>query len=137
MKTKLKRVSFSLPSDLLNAFEKILHRTGFSDRSKGLQVAMRNFISENKWLEQEEGSGAGTLMILYDPHSKKTESLSTKIQHEFGDLISASIHVHLDHHNCLETIMVKGKFEQIKILSKRLSEDKAIKNIKVNFVKII
>ena len=125
-----------MPSELLTAFNKALKKAGYSDRSKGMQVAIRTFLSENEWTGNG-GFGAGTLVILYDPEVEGIESWTTKVQHDHGGLINASMHIHLNEHNCLEAIMVKGSVAEIKHLAKKLSEERGVKNLKVHFVKLV
>lgn len=126
----------SLPSELLTAFNRALKKGGYSDRSKGMQAAIRTFLSENEWAG-DDGFGAGTLLILYDPQVEGIESWTTKVQHDHTGLINATIHIHLNEHNCLEAIMVKGSVAEIKQLAKKLSEERGVKNLKVHFVKLV
>ena len=81
--------------------------------------------------------GAGAIILLYDNHMYNQDSISTQIQHNYNDVISASTHLHLNEHNCLESIMVNGKANRIRELAKKLSENRGIKSIKVNFVSIV
>jgi CopG family nickel-responsive transcriptional regulator len=148
LKTKVKRISISLSPILLEEFDRAMGRTGFTDRSKAIQTALHYFIdnsnwennkdrgdSENKFLDRDVGAGA--IILLYDNHTYNQDSISTQIQHNYNDVIIASTHLHLDEHNCLESIMVNGKANRIKELTKKLSENRGIKSIKVNFVSIV
>lgn len=67
-------------------------------------------------------------MLVYDHHKRDLQNKSTNIQHDFHDLILSVQHVHLDHHNCLETIAVKGKASQLKLLADNLISLKGIKH---------
>jgi CopG family nickel-responsive transcriptional regulator len=75
--------------------------------------------------------------MLYDNHVFNQDKKSTQIQHKYADVISASMHIHLENNNCLETIMVKGELKKIKELAKHLSENRGIKSLKVNFVSLV
>lgn len=134
----VKRISVSIPPDLLSKFDGVMKKAGFKDRSKGLQVAMRTFISENEWLiKNGSGEGAGSIELLYDPRRTKIQKSLTAIQHRYESIVSSSTHVHLNDHNCLETVIVKGDVRNIKKLAKELADNRGIKNVKVNFVKVI
>lgn len=128
----------SLPPGLLSEFDKSIKKAGFSDRSKAIQTALHSFIDQNDWDKGEDSrNGAGAIMMLYDNHAYSHDDAGTHIQHRYSDIISATTHMHLDHDNCLETIMVRGEIRKIKELAKNLSENRGIKSLKVHFVSIV
>lgn len=133
--TNLKRISMSLPSQLLDEFDKSMLKSGFPDRSKAIQTALQSFIDENNWEEEaKETTGAGAIMMLYNNHIYNQDTKSIQTQHKYNDIISTTTHMHLDHDNCLEAIMVKGKVKAIKNLVKDLLKNRGIKSLKVHFV---
>jgi CopG family nickel-responsive transcriptional regulator len=136
--SKVERISISLPPGLLSEFDKSMKSAGFSDRSKAIQRALHSFIDQNDWDKGGDSrNGAGAIMMLYDNHAYSHDDTGTHIQHRYSDIISATTHMHLDHHNCLETIMVRGEIKKIKELAKRLSENRGIKSLKVHFVSLV
>jgi len=124
------RISVSIPPDLLEKFDLTMRRMGFRDRSKAIQAAMRSFITEFEF-GQAEGEGAGAIIILFDHTVRGLEDALTDIQHDHRDIISSTMHVHLDERNCLEIIAVKGKAELIKNLSQKISGVRGVKQIKL------
>ena len=136
-KDSVSRISMSLPHELLKEFDKSMKKAGFSDRSKAIQTALHSFIDESDWKLEDETVGAGAILLLYDNHEYNHDSVSTHTQHDYSDIISASTHLHLDHNNCLETIMVKGEIGRMKELAKSLSENRGIKSLKTHFVTMV
>jgi CopG family transcriptional regulator, nickel-responsive regulator len=147
-KNKVRRISMSLPPNLLEEFNKAMEKTGFMDRSKAIQTAIYSFINENSWENSantttthsnidNEGNGAGAIILLYDNHIYNQNSVSTQIQHNYNDVISASTHLHLNDHICLESILVDGNANRIRELAKKLSKNRGIKSLKINFVSIV
>jgi CopG family transcriptional regulator, nickel-responsive regulator len=138
---KVERISMSLPPELLIEFDKSMKNAGFSDRSKAIQTALHLFIDENKWEKEDDNktNGAGAIMMLYDNHaySRDDDAAGTHLQHSYGDIISSTMHMHLDHKNCLETIMVRGETKRIKELGRRLSNNRGIKSLKVHFISVL
>jgi CopG family transcriptional regulator, nickel-responsive regulator len=126
----------SLPSNLLNQFDKSMKNVGFADRSKAIQASLYEFIYNNEWKQAKNnnGYGAGALVILYDNHLFGNDTGSIQNQHEYTDIIVSTTHLHLDHHNCLETIILKGKISRIKNFSKFISESRGIKSLKMHYV---
>ena len=133
-KAPLTRISISLPSDLLTKFDDSMVRAGYTDRSKAIQTAIHSLIDDYSWKANDSAEGAGAIIMMYDNHVYNQDKKSTRVQHKYSDVISASTHVHLKNDNCLETIMVKGDIKKIRDLAKHLSENRGIKSLKVNFV---
>jgi len=124
------RIGVSIPPDLLEKFDVTMRRMGFRDRSKAIQAAMRSFITEFEF-GQAEGEGAGAIIILFDHTVRGLEDALTDIQHDHRDIISSTMHIHLDERNCLEILAVKGKAELIKNLSQKISGVRGVKQIKL------
>ena len=122
---------------MLKQYDKSIIQAGFSNTSKAIQASLREFVDENEWKGAENQSGAGVVFMLYDNHTYNQDRESIHAQHEYADIISASTHVHLDHHNCLETIMVKGQVKKIRELVKVLSQNRGIKSLKLHFVTLV
>jgi CopG family nickel-responsive transcriptional regulator len=134
---KVMRISMSLSPKLLTEFDRAMKKAGYSDRSKAMQTVMHSFVDEYGWKGNDNREGAGAIVLLYNNHTYNHDSTSTESQHDYTDIISAVTHTHLDHENCLETIMVKGKISRIKELAGKISMNRGIKSLKVNFVILV
>lgn len=115
---KVKRFGVSLEEDLLKELDKLVLENHFPNRSQAIRHLIKNNIVEEKW--QDNKVVAGAIVIVYDHHKRELQTKSTDIQHDYHDLILSSQHVHLDHHNCLETIAVKGPANRLIELSEKL-----------------
>jgi CopG family nickel-responsive transcriptional regulator len=133
---KIVRVSATFPEDLLRDFDEIIKKTGYENRSKAIQDAVRLFISERKWLQEEKGMQAGVLMLLYDHEVRGLEDALTDVQHHHANLISSTMHIHLTERDCLEAIAVKGEAEDIRKLSDELSSKRGVKILKTMIVSL-
>jgi len=122
----LKRFGVSLEDNLLAELDDIVDKQKFPNRSQAIRFLIAQEKVSEKWKGDEEVAGA--IIIVYDHHKKDLQTKSTDIQHNFHDLILAVQHVHLDHNNCLETIAVKGKASQLKLLADQLIALKGIKH---------
>lgn len=125
----VKRIAISLPSELADEFQKAISRKDYSNRSKAVADIFRDYLSGIEL--QKDGNAVGTITLLYD-HKKRgiTEKL-TDVQHDFGKIILSSMHVHLDHDNCLETIVAKGGAKDIEKLANLLISTKGVKHGKL------
>ncbi len=128
------RFGVSVPNELLKEFDAVVKKMGFRDRSKAIQVAMRNLISDYEWLHEVEGTCAGAIIMIFDHTVKGLEDSITHVQHHFIDIISSTMHIHLDERNCLEIVAVKGKSNSIRELAQKLANIRGIKQIKIAIV---
>jgi CopG family nickel-responsive transcriptional regulator len=122
---KVARITISVEEPLLAQFESYIANHGYPTRSEAIKGLMRQALIEQEW--QKGTDVAGTISIVYDHHKRGTMEKLTDVQHDFGGLIICTQHVHLDHHNCMEVIVLRGKAGQIRNL---LTQIKSIKGIK-------
>jgi len=132
--TKIIRVGVTFPPDLLRDFDEIVGKMGYESRSKAVQDAVRMFVSEKKWLQEERGIQAGVLMMLYDHEVRGLESVLTDIQHHYINVICSTMHIHLGERDCLEAIAVKGDVAYIRKLSDELAAKRGVKTLKTMIV---
>jgi len=133
---KITRVGVTFPPELLKEFDEITSKMGYESRSKAIQDAVRLYVSERKWLKEEEGTQTGVLLMVYDHEVKGLESELTEIQHHHSSLISSTMHIHIGEEDCLEAIAVKGKASDIRKLSNELTTKRGVKILKPMIVSI-
>jgi CopG family nickel-responsive transcriptional regulator len=121
------RFSASLEKELLGKFDKYLNLRNISSRSEGIRDLVRKELVAEEWVENKEVAGAITL--IYDHHRRDLVNKLVNIQHDFGHLIVSTQHVHLDHHNCLEIIAVRGHANKAKQLYEHLGSTRGIKHV--------
>jgi len=125
------RISMSLPEELLTSFDYTARKKGYFKRSEAIRDALRNFILESKWSTDENAILTGTISMVYDHEVRSLVDKLTDIQHDSGVLIKASLHLHLDEHNCLEIIAIEGKAKELKRLSESMTSKKGVKTLKL------
>lgn len=134
METELMRIGISLPDILLGEFDEIIGKRGYSSRSEGIRDAIRSYISYYEWMNDIKGHRVGTIAFVYD-HTKRGLSNSlTDIQHHYSHLIKSSIHVHLDHKECFEVVVLNGDGKEIAELSETMMVLKGVKFSKLTTV---
>jgi len=134
--TKIIRVGVTFPPDLLMDFDEIIRKMGYENRSKAVQDAVRMFVSERRWLQEEKGIYAGVLMMLYDHEVRELESTLTDMQHHYTHIICSTMHIHLSEKDCLEAIAVKGDAAEIRKLSDELATKRGVKILKTMLVTV-
>ncbi|NPE27586.1 nickel-responsive transcriptional regulator NikR [Methanococcoides sp. SA1] len=132
MEQELMRIGVSLPDNLLNKFDSIIEGRGYSSRSEGIRDSIRNYINQYEWMSDIRGRRVGTITVIYDHTKRGLSNAVADIQHDYSDLIKSSVHIHLDHDNCLEVIIFDGEGELIKEMDERLMALKGVKYVKLN-----
>ena len=120
------RFGVSLERRLLEKFDSLIKKRGYSNRSEAIRDLIREDLVKKEWAEDERIAGA--IILVYDHHKRGLTNKLTRIQHEFHRLVVSSQHVHLDHSNCLEIVVVKGKPKAIATLAHRLRTTKGVKH---------
>ena len=131
MEEGVTRIGVSLPKNLLDEFDSIIETRGYSSRSEAIRDAIRSYISEYKWMEKEEGEIIGVVNVIYDHHTRGVTDAIIDLQHEFGEIISTTLHVHLDKDSCLEMILVKGEMQKIKKMVDKITALRGVMNVKL------
>ena len=129
-KPKVARISISLPPGLLQEFDQVTANIGY-DRSKAIQQAMRDYITEYRWDSDSQAKAVGTITIIFDHDVPGLEGELTSVQHQHTNLITSTTHVHLDGHHCLLVIVVKGQVFEINRLASQLQSLRGIQQLKV------
>ncbi|MBF0288220.1 MAG: nickel-responsive transcriptional regulator NikR [SAR324 cluster bacterium] len=126
MEEELIRFGVSIPKNLLQQFDQLIAAKGYQSRSEAIRDLVRNDLVGQEWEEGEQET-FGTLTIVYDHHIGNLTHTLAEIQHRFFDLIISNVHVHIDHDNCLEVILLKGDNRRIKEISDEVISLKGVK----------
>lgn len=119
------RFSISLPEDLLISLDNQIVNKGYVSRSEFMRDLIREQLVEDSWSSQD-GTVIGVLTLIYDHHQRELLQKMTDLQHDSDAQILCNTHVHIDHHNCLETIMIKGTSAQVEYISGKIGGLKGI-----------
>jgi CopG family nickel-responsive transcriptional regulator len=129
-KNSVDRFSVSLPPELLSQFDKMVDEKGYENRSLAIADMMRAHLVDHRQKFGDEEI-AGTITLVYDHHKAHVQAALTGIQHDHHEVIISTVHVHLDHHNCLEVLVVRGKAELVKKIADELIAAKGVKHGKL------
>lgn len=124
---KLARFGVSLNEDLLTPFDALCRRKSYTNRSEAIRDLIRQALIQDSW-KRNEGEVAGTLTLVYDHHSNDLARRLMDVQHEHYTVVVTSLHVHLDHHNCLEVLVLRGRADQVGTLADRLIACNGVKH---------
>ena len=129
-KESVTRFSVSLPPSLLSQLDRMTREKSYDNRSLAIADMIRDqLVEHHKQLGNEEI--VGTIRLVYDHHKQHVQAALTDIQHDHHEVIIAAVHVHLDHHNCLEVLIVKGQAAVVKKIADELIAAKGVKHGKL------
>lgn len=123
-KEKVLRFGVSVEEGLVEKFEKLIRRKGYTNRSEAIRDMIRNLLAAEAAERGQEMVGA--ILIIYDHHRPHLVEKLLALQHDADAEIIASQHVHLDHHHCMETIIVRGPVEKLEDLKGKIGALKGV-----------
>ena len=122
----LKRFSISLDEKLLTRFDEYLAPRGYSNRSEAVRDLIRKVLINEEW--EQDSEVVGVVTLVYNHHQAQLQERITELQHDFHHQITSTTHVHMDHHNCLEVTIVKGRASLVKELAEKLIALRGVKD---------
>jgi CopG family transcriptional regulator, nickel-responsive regulator len=135
--SKITRIGVTFPPELLKDFDEITEKMGYESRSKAIQDAVRLFVTERKWLQQDaKAEQTGIILMVYDHDVRGLESGLTEVQHEHSELVTSTLHIHIGERDCLEAIAVKGRASELRHLSDELATKRGVKILKTVIVSV-
>jgi len=130
---KIERIGISVESELLKDFDKLIKKQGYENRSEAVRDLIRRQLTDEK-LKNPDAQAVAAVYLVYNHHSTKLMEKLTHLQHSHLLQTVCSTHIHLDKHDCMEVIVLKGKVGQINKLAENLLSLKGVKIGKVNLV---
>lgn len=128
--SELIRFGVSIENYLLEQFDKLIQQRNYSNRSEAIRDLIREKLVQQEW-KDDEAETVGTITIIYDHHHGDLAHILTSVQHDYSENIISTMHVHLDHQNCLEVLAIKGKTKDIKNIADKLISMKGVKHGKL------
>jgi CopG family nickel-responsive transcriptional regulator len=127
---KIERFGVSMSAELLSLFDQRIREKGYATRSEAIRDIVRDYLVEGEW-EDHEGEVVGTVTIVYDHHTHELGDALTDLQHESHEAVICATHVHLDQHNCLETVVLRGDSILVRQIADRLISTRGVKHGKL------
>jgi CopG family transcriptional regulator, nickel-responsive regulator len=127
---ELVRFGVSIPDDLLEKFDVLIGRKGYTNRSEAIRDLIRDRLVEDEWGDSDHDV-VGTVTVVYNHEQSDLAQKLTEIQHKKHDLIISAVHVHLDHHNCLEVLIMRGKSGEVRAAGQQLISTRGVKHGKI------
>ena len=128
----MERITISLNNRLAKDFDALMHKRGYFNRSEALRDLIRDQLEIDRLEEHIEGQCLATLSYIYNHHESELASRITAVQHDHHELTLSSMHVHMDHDNCLEISVLRGSIEDVKDFANRIIATRGIRHGKLH-----
>jgi CopG family transcriptional regulator, nickel-responsive regulator len=125
--SNLTRIGVALDADLLDKFDALIHERGYENRSEAFRDLIRNELVEASW-KSPGTEVVGSVTLVYDHHVRLLHEKLLDLQHDAHEAILSTLHVHLDHDNCLEVLLIKGPAAKVQRLANAIISTKGVKH---------
>lgn len=125
--SELCRIGVAIDEELLGQFDGLLERKGYPNRSEGFRDLIRDALVREETTDPDRDA-VGTLTLVYDHHVRQLADKLTDLQHDHYREIISTLHVHMDHHNCLEVLVLRGRAGTVRQIADKLISTKGVKH---------
>jgi len=130
------RFTISLDEHLATAFDALIKERGYSTRSEAVRDILRTHLQQNAEQRDVRGACVANLSYVYNHHERELAERLTSIQHAHHELTVATMHAHLDHEQCLETVMLKGSVKRVREFANEIIAERGVRHGVLNLVNV-
>lgn len=123
----LERFGVSIEDDILSRFDDLIKERGYTSRSEAIRDLMRQEFVRTEWSDPDT-EVVGTITVVYEHHEHELANTLAELQHQHHGNIVCSTHIHLDAHNCLEVIVIRGRAEDVRTVANTLISTRGVKH---------
>lgn len=132
----MERITFSLDEDLASQFDTLIRSRGYANRSEAVRDLLRRELEEDRLEREAAPHCVASLSYVYNHHERRLAERLTELQHGAHDLVVSTMHVHLDHDNCLETLFLRGHTVEVRGFAERLVAERGVRHGRLNLVPV-
>jgi CopG family nickel-responsive transcriptional regulator len=124
----LERIGVSLDDELLGRFDRLIAAKGYVNRSEAIRDLIRDALVQREWSEEAgREERVAVVALVYDHDSASLAQKLAHIQHENHRAVVSALHVHMDEHNCLEVLVLRGRARDVVAMGEGLCSTKGVK----------
>ncbi len=133
----MQRITMTLDEPLNRAFDIFLTRHGYTNRSEALRDLIRERLDNEQLVLDQNGMCIAHLTYVYNHHVRELAARLTQAQHDHHELSIAALHVHLDHDNCLETLILRGAIQQVQSFAKTIMTQSGVRHGRLYLLPVV
>lgn len=132
----MQRLTISLSDDLAAAFDELMRQRGYSSRSEAVRDMLRRELGENGLTDGGNAPCVGVLSYVFDHHERQLSSRLTSLQHDHHDLAVATMHAHISHEDCIETVILRGGAEEVRAFAHSVIAETGVRHGQVQLIPV-
>ncbi len=132
----MERITISLEEELAREFDALIRTRGYANRSEAVRDLLRRELESQRLAREEAPHCVASLSYVYNHHERRLAERLTNLQHHAHDLVVSTMHVHLDHDNCLETLFLRGATQELRALAEKISAERGVRHAALNLVPV-
>jgi CopG family nickel-responsive transcriptional regulator len=132
----MERFTISLSESLAKEFDELIRKKGYQNRSEAVRDMLRELLKSDRLERQEAPYCVAALSYVYNHHARDLAERLTNLQHQHHHLVLSTMHVHLDHDNCLETLMLRGETGEVSAFANSLMAEPQVRHGRLNLVPV-
>lgn len=132
----MERLTISLDNQLSDQFDEFIRGRGYTNRSEAMRDLIREQLEASRLEKEGGGHCVATLSYIYNHHESDLASRVTSVQHDHHDLTLSSMHVHMDHDNCLEVVILRGASRSVKNFANLVMATRGVRHGKLHMVPV-
>ncbi len=132
----MERITMTIDEPLAREFDALIARRGYASRSEAMRDLLRRELETQRVTSDGNSFCVANLSYVYNHHQRDLTERLTEAQHAHHDLVVASTHVHLDHDNCLETVILKGRTEAVRAFAQRMEAERGVRHGQLNVISV-
>jgi CopG family nickel-responsive transcriptional regulator len=130
------RFTISLDPSLAQDFDRLIASRGYTNRSEAVRDMLRRAVEQHRQSHDHGGHCVASLSYVYAHHERELAERLTALQHEHHDLCVATMHVHLDHEDCLEALMLRGATTAVRRFAEALIAERGVRHGQLNLISV-
>lgn len=130
----MERFTISLDEDLARAFDALIAERGYSNRSEAVRDILRAHLEQHRLAREASPYCIANLSYVYNHHERELAERVTHDQHAHHDLRAATLHAHLDHDNCMESVILRGPTAEVRAFAEALIAKPGVRHGALNLV---
>lgn len=130
----MERFTISLSEELAREFDALIAVRGYENRSEAVRDLIRRELDQQRRQRQPQAHCVANLSYVYNHHQRDLADRLIELQHEYHDLCVSTLHAHLDHDNCLESVILRGHLDEVQRFADRLMAERGVRHGQLNLV---
>jgi CopG family transcriptional regulator, nickel-responsive regulator len=130
------RFTISMDENLAHAFDELIKQRGYATRSEAVRDILRSHLQQNTEERDTRGSCVASLSYVYNHHERELAERLTSIQHAHHELTVSTMHAHLDHEECIETVLLKGPVKRVREFAEEIIAERGVRHGSLNLINV-